>query len=220
MWFKKCECKTTYMGQGINTWWRERVHHNGGVAHLMGHFPPNSWSLCCLILQFCSDMYLMFDNAWLFNRKTSKVYKFCTKLWEVFEANIDAAMRRLGHCCGHRVSGTTLLVINSAHTLYLPCIFLFLFIIVCCYYCFYSAMCVWLCSILIILKCSTAMAKLCVLSQEILLTMLTRTSTILSRILTSCAKTSKYSLGVGGGWDFWPTWVAVFLLLEFFSKNL
>ena len=60
----------------------------------------------CLLscLQFCNDVYLMLDNAWLFNRKTSKVYKFCTKLSEVFEANIDDPMHRLGYCCGHRVS--------------------------------------------------------------------------------------------------------------------
>jgi len=57
-----------------------------------------------LFVQFCNDMYLMFDNAWLFNRKTSKVYKYCTKLCEVFEASIDEPMQRLGYCCGHRVS--------------------------------------------------------------------------------------------------------------------
>jgi len=29
---------------------------------------------------FVDDMWLMFNNAWLYNRKTSKVYKFCTKV--------------------------------------------------------------------------------------------------------------------------------------------
>jgi len=30
--------------------------------------------------EFVDDMWLMFNNAWLYNRKTSKVYKFCTKV--------------------------------------------------------------------------------------------------------------------------------------------
>ena len=49
-------------------------------------------------------MRLMFDNAWLYNRKTSRVYKYCTKLSEVFESNIDLAMKSLGYCCGQKVS--------------------------------------------------------------------------------------------------------------------
>lgn len=30
--------------------------------------------------EFCDDIFLMFDNAWLYNRKNSKVYKLCTKV--------------------------------------------------------------------------------------------------------------------------------------------
>jgi endonuclease III len=60
-------------------------------------------SLQPLLLQFCEDMRLMFDNAWLYNRKTSRVYKYCTKLSEVFESNIDSAMMSLGYCCGQKV---------------------------------------------------------------------------------------------------------------------
>ena len=30
--------------------------------------------------EFVDDMWLMFNNAWLYNRKTSKVYKFSTKV--------------------------------------------------------------------------------------------------------------------------------------------
>ena len=30
--------------------------------------------------QYVDDVWLMFDNAWLYNRKTSKVHKFCTKV--------------------------------------------------------------------------------------------------------------------------------------------
>ncbi len=28
--------------------------------------------------EYCDDVWLMFDNAWLYNRKTSRVYKYCT----------------------------------------------------------------------------------------------------------------------------------------------
>lgn len=31
--------------------------------------------------QFVDDVGLMFDNAWLYNKKTSKVYKCCSKVW-------------------------------------------------------------------------------------------------------------------------------------------
>jgi hypothetical protein len=30
--------------------------------------------------QYINDIQLMFDNAWLYNRKTSKVYKACSKV--------------------------------------------------------------------------------------------------------------------------------------------
>ena len=50
----------------------------------------------------------MFDNAWLYNKKTSRVYKYCTKLTEVFDSVIDEAMQSLGYCCGMRVSLLTL----------------------------------------------------------------------------------------------------------------
>lgn len=30
--------------------------------------------------EFSDDMWLMFDNAWLYNRKNSKVYKYCNKV--------------------------------------------------------------------------------------------------------------------------------------------
>ena len=45
----------------------------------------------------------MIDNAWLYNRKTSKVYRMCSKLFEVFNEVIDGAMKSLGYCCGMRV---------------------------------------------------------------------------------------------------------------------
>jgi len=31
--------------------------------------------------EYVDDVWLMFDNAWLYNRKTSKVYRYCTKVF-------------------------------------------------------------------------------------------------------------------------------------------
>lgn len=53
--------------------------------------------------QYVDDVWLMFNNAWLYNRKTSRVYKYCTKLAEVFEVEIDPVMQGLGYCCGRKV---------------------------------------------------------------------------------------------------------------------
>ncbi|KAL8591058.1 hypothetical protein ACOMHN_037291 [Nucella lapillus] len=50
--------------------------------------------------EFVNDIYLIFDNAWLYNRKTSRVYKYCTKLSEVFDADVNSVMSNLGYCCG------------------------------------------------------------------------------------------------------------------------
>uniref|UniRef100_A0AAQ5ZVZ8 histone acetyltransferase n=1 Tax=Amphiprion ocellaris TaxID=80972 RepID=A0AAQ5ZVZ8_AMPOC len=52
--------------------------------------------------QYVDDVWLMFNNAWLYNRKTSRVYKYCTKLAEVFETEIDPVMQSLGYCCGRK----------------------------------------------------------------------------------------------------------------------
>ena len=54
--------------------------------------------------QYVDDIWLMFNNAWLYNRKTSRVYKYCSKLAEVFESEIDPVMQGLGYCCGRKVS--------------------------------------------------------------------------------------------------------------------
>lgn len=58
--------------------------------------------------QFCDDMWLMFDNAWLYNRKNSKVYKYCTKLSELFVEEINPVMRKMGYCCGQKLAFTPL----------------------------------------------------------------------------------------------------------------
>uniref|UniRef100_A0A3B4HD66 histone acetyltransferase n=1 Tax=Pundamilia nyererei TaxID=303518 RepID=A0A3B4HD66_9CICH len=52
--------------------------------------------------QYIEDIWLMFNNAWLYNRKTSRVYKYCSKLAEVFESEIDPVMQGLGYCCGRK----------------------------------------------------------------------------------------------------------------------
>lgn len=52
--------------------------------------------------QYVDDVWLMFENAWLYNRKTSRVYRYCTKLKEVFEHEIDPVMQSLGYCCGRK----------------------------------------------------------------------------------------------------------------------
>lgn len=78
--------------------------------------------------EYVDDVWLMFENAWLYNRKTSRVYRYCTKvrerkrrgrksgefqcltvsiaapfqLAEVFEQEIDPVMQALGYCCGRK----------------------------------------------------------------------------------------------------------------------
>ncbi|XP_043224661.1 histone lysine acetyltransferase CREBBP-like [Amphibalanus amphitrite] len=52
--------------------------------------------------EYVEDVWLMFDNAWIYNRKTSKVYKFASKLSEVFEQEMDPVMQQLGYCCGRK----------------------------------------------------------------------------------------------------------------------
>ncbi|XP_041723152.2 CREB-binding protein isoform X2 [Coregonus clupeaformis] len=52
--------------------------------------------------QYVEDIWVMFNNAWIYNRKTSRVYKYCSKLAEVFELEIDPVMMSLGYCCGRK----------------------------------------------------------------------------------------------------------------------
>lgn len=76
--------------------------------------------------QYVDDVWLMFNNAWLYNRKTSRVYKYCTKLAEVFEAEIDPVMQGLGYCCGRKVRWelkTKTGIISSVHILF-TCVWL------------------------------------------------------------------------------------------------
>ncbi|WAQ98512.1 CBP-like protein, partial [Mya arenaria] len=52
--------------------------------------------------EYVDDVWRMFDNAWVYNRKSSKVNDYRTKLSEVFEAEISSVMQSLGYCCGVR----------------------------------------------------------------------------------------------------------------------
>lgn len=41
--------------------------------------------------EYVDDVWLMFDNAWIYNRKTSRVYRYCTKvryLNLIFKSNL------------------------------------------------------------------------------------------------------------------------------------
>merc|ERR1712223_375569 len=52
--------------------------------------------------EYVEDVYAMFENAWIYNKKISRVYKYTTRLCEVFEAEIDPIMQSLGYCCGRK----------------------------------------------------------------------------------------------------------------------
>ncbi|KAL3086948.1 hypothetical protein niasHT_021812 [Heterodera trifolii] len=55
---------------------------------------------------FCDDMWLMFENAWLYNRKNPETHERCTKLSELFVEEINPVMRQMGYCCGQKFSFT------------------------------------------------------------------------------------------------------------------
>ncbi|CAF1196571.1 unnamed protein product [Didymodactylos carnosus] len=44
---------------------------------------------------FVDDMWLMFNNAWTYNKKTTKIYKMCL-------GTIDPIMQSMGYCCGRQ----------------------------------------------------------------------------------------------------------------------
>uniref|UniRef100_A0A1I8BLC0 Histone acetyltransferase n=1 Tax=Meloidogyne hapla TaxID=6305 RepID=A0A1I8BLC0_MELHA len=56
--------------------------------------------------EFCEHMWLMFENAWLYNRKNTKVHKWCTRLSEIFIEEINPVMRQMGYCFGQKLSFT------------------------------------------------------------------------------------------------------------------
>uniref|UniRef100_A0A0N5B8J3 histone acetyltransferase n=1 Tax=Strongyloides papillosus TaxID=174720 RepID=A0A0N5B8J3_STREA len=54
------------------------------------------------------DVWLMCENAWLYNKKNSKVHKCCTKINEYFVKWVEPIMKDLGYCCGNKLTFTPL----------------------------------------------------------------------------------------------------------------
>ncbi|CAF1106206.1 unnamed protein product [Rotaria sordida] len=52
--------------------------------------------------QFCEDIWLVFNNAWTFNKKSHRVYKAGVKLADIFMDNVDPIMKDYGYCCGRQ----------------------------------------------------------------------------------------------------------------------
>lgn len=42
--------------------------------------------------EYVDDVWLMFDNAWLYNRKTSRVYRYCTKVSLLYNSTISTVL--------------------------------------------------------------------------------------------------------------------------------
>lgn len=49
---------------------------------------------------FLKDMWMIFENAWMYNRESSKVYKCCSILANEFEDEANKVMKSIGYCCG------------------------------------------------------------------------------------------------------------------------
>ena len=52
--------------------------------------------------QFWEDMWLVFNNTWLFNKKTQRVYKAGLKIADMFMELVDPIMKDYGYCCGRQ----------------------------------------------------------------------------------------------------------------------
>lgn len=50
--------------------------------------------------RFVADIQLMFDNAYLFNKKGTPVYEFTNKLNKIWNSELSPIMQRLNYCCG------------------------------------------------------------------------------------------------------------------------
>ena len=57
---------------------------------------------------FVDDFWLMFNNAWLFNKKNTKVYRMCTALNKCFLQHCDPIMKQAGYCCAQKLTFTPL----------------------------------------------------------------------------------------------------------------
>ncbi|CAJ0578654.1 unnamed protein product, partial [Mesorhabditis spiculigera] len=63
--------------------------------------------------EFCDDVWLMLENAWLYNRTGSVVFKHATKLSELLMDEMNPLMRELGYCCASQPSES--LLCNGKH---------------------------------------------------------------------------------------------------------
>ncbi|CAL8068146.1 unnamed protein product [Orchesella dallaii] len=54
--------------------------------------------------EIVEDIWLIFENAWLYNPKSSIVYRYCTKLAKIAEAELTPVMLGLGYCCAKSYS--------------------------------------------------------------------------------------------------------------------
>lgn len=57
---------------------------------------------------FIDDMWLMFENAWTYNRKNTRVYKMSTALSKEFMKCCEPVMKRAGFCCAKKLTFTPL----------------------------------------------------------------------------------------------------------------
>ncbi|XP_033212515.1 CREB-binding protein-like [Belonocnema kinseyi] len=57
--------------------------------------------------EYVDDVWIMLNNAWIYNPKTSRTYRYCTKLSEIFEQEMDCVMKSLGFCCGRKFTFNT-----------------------------------------------------------------------------------------------------------------
>lgn len=60
---------------------------------------------------FIDDMWQIFENAWVFNKKGSRVHRYCTKLSEMFDPMANALMKKLEYCCGHKYMYTPIVLV-------------------------------------------------------------------------------------------------------------
>ncbi len=61
---------------------------------------------------FVDDVWLMFDNAWLYNKKSSRVYKCCTKVRKIPLDFLKIKGWDLGQFCSLKCSAPTFLGVN------------------------------------------------------------------------------------------------------------
>jgi E1A/CREB-binding protein len=53
-------------------------------------------------LEFCDDIWLMFNNARLYNKRATRIYKNCKKLEELFVESNNPVAQAFGYCCARQ----------------------------------------------------------------------------------------------------------------------